>query len=1034
MYSGYSAKQDRQAAEKKAEQDRRQKEREDEMAARKRAAERRLAEIRKNGGKTGTDKRPPLEDTKLKSLFEAAQQYEQDNPDAFPEIVKRYEEISLASELDSPYYAKSMSELKRLRAITAAERVKEMVKLEELAAPFIRSNDFARAIGVFQEYTGPYADGTSEQRMARVAELQARQSESKISSRQNEREIEILADIVARSLVRMEFSTAKKQVSEAVRRSPALSGSTQFRHLRDVTGTCAKLNHIIATAFEATKGREITVGFEGGREKLQVSSINGSVIYGMKLVIIGESKGRVKRQFSASDLSTAELYKRVSESRKSQPGYAVLLGVFAAKSGKRDRAKQHFHEAEAFLADALTFFINGTGDVYQKEAGKIYLSILQQAKISQGALANMMAAVRLLNLDVVARKNLSEDVSRFNRRYIDSKIAKGNVSFLKALERQLEVLSKPPLTEVQISAMIAALRRAANGTKIDYRVTPVGGSIALILQGNRTLSNIRALAGRPIIQLDLSGTRVSDLSPLSDLPLYALKLARTRVTSLQSVRNLGLSSLDISETEVKDLKYLSSMPLTNLNLSETPVTSLNSLTKLPLVSLNLAGCTKISSLEPLQNIPTLKTLVLPADEKLYGVARTLKSLSSIGRSQGKRTSPYHFWRAYDKTRAAKFEADYRIKVRAAMQTVRQANGIAVRNFRPRVQYLHDGVYISLSNMRGISDISALEGLPVSVFEAHRTGIEDLTVLRNAPLRKLIISETKIASLLPILRCPLEYLNLNDTVLKSHSELVRIPTLRRLVLGGEHIKKLDFLRKTKLTELTVEDARIKDLSYLRDLPLRKLTMRRCGQLSSLRPLRDLKTLQELTFDHSKVKDLTPLRELKLERINLSYTHVASFNTLKKLDLVGLDVSGTPFRNLSGFEHLKLDTLSMNDTPIRKLEGIEKMPLVYLRIANTKITDLSLLEGKKLRTLHIYGTGVKDISALKGMPLYELRMENCRNLTDISVLKDSKTLQRLTIPKGTQDYEFLKTMPTLRNLDTKYVGWWRTSRNAFFGIGK
>ena len=80
--------------------------------------------------------------------------------------------------------------------------------------------------------------------------------------------------------------------------------------------------------------------------------------------------------------------------------------------------------------------------------------------------------------------------------------------------------------------------------------------------------------------LDLSWTKVSDVSPLSTLKsLTVLNLMNTEVSDVSPLRNLtNLTTLDLSQTPVSDASPLKELKnLTTLNLSQTPVSDVSPL-------------------------------------------------------------------------------------------------------------------------------------------------------------------------------------------------------------------------------------------------------------------------------------------------------------------------------------------------------------------------------------------------------------------------------------------------------------------------
>ncbi|QYK41640.1 MAG: leucine-rich repeat domain-containing protein [Paracoccaceae bacterium] len=128
------------------------------------------------------------------------------------------------------------------------------------------------------------------------------------------------------------------------------------------------------------------------------------------------------------------------------------------------------------------------------------------------------------------------------------------------------------------------------------------------------VTDLSPLATLPALAtLDLSHAQVTDLSPLATLPALAtLILLGTQVTDLSPLATLpALASLDLSGTQVTDLSPLATLPaLATLDLSRTQVTDLSPLGNLPaLTTLTLSG-TQVTDLSPLATLPALATLSL----------------------------------------------------------------------------------------------------------------------------------------------------------------------------------------------------------------------------------------------------------------------------------------------------------------------------------------------------------------------------------------------------------------------------------------
>jgi len=94
--------------------------------------------------------------------------------------------------------------------------------------------------------------------------------------------------------------------------------------------------------------------------------------------------------------------------------------------------------------------------------------------------------------------------------------------------------------------------------------------------GDSNLSDLNILKGMPLIELDISCTKVIDLTPLSRFKtLRELGLIRTKVSDLSPIQNLPLDILLIGGTDVRDLSPITNMPLRVLHIVDTVITNLD---------------------------------------------------------------------------------------------------------------------------------------------------------------------------------------------------------------------------------------------------------------------------------------------------------------------------------------------------------------------------------------------------------------------------------------------------------------------------
>lgn len=138
---------------------------------------------------------------------------------------------------------------------------------------------------------------------------------------------------------------------------------------------------------------------------------------------------------------------------------------------------------------------------------------------------------------------------------------------------QTSCRSEPPIwKDVLRHEMIRFLE--SRGVYAKQIVIGNSGEIDLDLSGS-LISNLNILVGIPLESLDISGCPISDLGPLCEMRLLRrLNVSNTVVTDLCPVKDLQLHELRISKTRVSDLEPLRNMPLQMLSIVKTDVRDL----------------------------------------------------------------------------------------------------------------------------------------------------------------------------------------------------------------------------------------------------------------------------------------------------------------------------------------------------------------------------------------------------------------------------------------------------------------------------
>ena len=195
----------------------------------------------------------------------------------------------------------------------------------------------------------------------------------------------------------------------------------------------------------------------------------------------------------------------------------------------------------------------------------------------------------------------------------------------------------------------------------------------------------------------------------------------------------------------------------------------------------------------------------------------------------------------------------------------------------------------------------------------------------------------------------------------------------LISGGNlsALNQLGGNTEVRISEMeNVTDAAFEELRWLERVE--NLTLKRPARVTSLSPLRELKTLTRLEVrDARSLVDFSALAALEnLEELNLN-------ECLALSDL-------QPLGALVGLTHLRIEHALLLDN-IEPLRPLTK--LVSLSLLGCAVSDLAPLAGMTgMRWLYLLGCeGVEDLSPLRGMTkLQHLFLSHCSKVHDLTPL--------------------------------------------------
>lgn len=492
-------------------------------------------------------------------------------------------------------------------------------------------------------------------------------------------------------------------------------------------------------------------------------------------------------------------------------------------------------------------------------------------------------------------------------------------------------------------------------------------------------SDFGALLESPLHFLSLEGSGIRKVPVLGGLPLRELNVRNCpHLSDLSSLSEVCVRTLDLGANDYPvDLSLLAGMPLRRLILSSSRVRDLGPLRTMPLVDLSIAG-TQVTDLDPLRGVRLeyfflqdtgvpdispiegmpLKRFGFSPQHTMKGI-EVLRGIKTLEQIDGLPTSPptvqpTEFWARYSR---GEFR---RHAITEALEQMKEANPeVTTEQWAAVVVIVEDDrAEIEFGIMPGLTDLSAMEGMPLTKIAAESTRISDLSPLRGMPLRDLFLpnNQGRISDLQP--------------------------------LKGMSVTRLD---------LGYQVSSLEGLAAV-DLPLEELSV--AGpELRDLGPLRGMQ-LRSLVINESPIKDLSPLEGMRLEHLFLRTSEAIDLQPIKKMQIYGsLRIHKATNKepvDLGPLQHLQVKQIELLGFPIGSLEPLRSMSLEGLNIPNTGVSDLSALAGMEtLRSLNISGTPVIDLSPLNGLRLRSIKLNPARIESGLEALKNMPTLERIHV---------------------------------------
>ncbi len=337
----------------------------------------------------------------------------------------------------------------------------------------------------------------------------------------------------------------------------------------------------------------------------------------------------------------------------------TAIWFFFSLRGERDIAKSSAEEARksSIQRAAAIRELEGAAPLFADEARDLI-----RKRDFDGALDNIESAIRQLPNNAeyhLLRGNILQTLLRWDDAIdaYEAAIARNprlqsaleNLALTRGLVAAMGEASEPQAEQIaELHKALVAQQRQPEAAAIRGMLAMERPSTARALRQAidadpalaplRALLEKRELRGR--FQRLEDGTFRASLatrSPASvaailrlPLPISELIVDGVALPDLASLRNMKLRVLSLKGcTAVTDLEPLAQMPLRRLNLSGTSVSDIRPLAQLKLTELNLAECDKLTDISPLKDCTTLETLLLPPHPKDIAFLHDMKTLKIL---------------------------------------------------------------------------------------------------------------------------------------------------------------------------------------------------------------------------------------------------------------------------------------------------------------------------------------------------------------------------------------------------------------------
>ena len=148
----------------------------------------------------------------------------------------------------------------------------------------------------------------------------------------------------------------------------------------------------------------------------------------------------------------------------------------------------------------------------------------------------------------------------------------------------MQTFNSSQSTEVQtktVQEIYKKFHKKANAPVVTLKNNATTLKVLYTKKNKSYIRHLNFFKGMKLTSVDISKTKIYDISALDGMPVKTLIISRTPLRAKQIPRNSPLEELDISYTKISELSSLTHLPIKKLNITNAPIRKLAQLEDFP---------------------------------------------------------------------------------------------------------------------------------------------------------------------------------------------------------------------------------------------------------------------------------------------------------------------------------------------------------------------------------------------------------------------------------------------------------------------